>query len=75
MRRIAADRSKTVAQVAINWCICKGTVPIPGARSLAQAQENLGAMGWRLTAAEVSALEAAADKVPRELVQNVFQTA
>jgi hypothetical protein len=32
-------------------------------------------MGWRLTAAEVSALEAAADKVPRELVQNVFQTA
>lgn len=21
---------KTPAQVAINWCICKGTLPIPG---------------------------------------------
>lgn len=26
-----------VIQVALNWCICKGTVPIPGARTLEQA--------------------------------------
>jgi hypothetical protein len=56
-------------QVAINWCISKGTVPIPGARSLKQAEENLGAIGWRLALAEVEALDAAAEKVPRELVQ------
>ena len=56
-------------QVAINWCISKGTVPIPGVRSLKQAEETLGAVGWRLALAEVEALDAAAEKVPRELVQ------
>jgi len=74
LEEVAAQRAKTVAQVSINWCICKGTVPIPGARTLTQAQENLGAMGWRLSAAEVEALDAAADKIPRELTQNIFQT-
>jgi glutamate/tyrosine decarboxylase-like PLP-dependent enzyme len=34
-----------------------------------QAQENLGAMGWRLSLGEIEALDAAAAKVPRELVQ------
>ena len=48
-----------MSQVAINWCICKGTVPIPGAKSLAQAEENLGALGWRLAASEEAALDAA----------------
>lgn len=74
LEEVAAQRGKTVAQVSINWCISKGTVPIPGARSIKQAQENLGAMGWRLSLGEIEALDAAAAKVPRELVQNVFQT-
>ena len=29
-------------QVAINWCICKGAIPIPGAKSARQAQESAG---------------------------------
>lgn len=62
-------------QVAINWCICKGTVPIPGAKSLAQAQENLGALGWRLAASEEAALDAAAQSIKKGMVQNIFQTA
>lgn len=40
-----------------------------------QAKENLGAQGWSLTAAEVEALEIAAKKVPKQLIQNSFQTA
>lgn len=40
-------------QVAINWCMRQGTVPIPGAKTLQQAEDNLGALGWRLTAGEV----------------------
>ena len=48
---------KTPAQVALNWVICKGALPIPGAKTLGQAQENAGALGWRLTSAEVSALD------------------
>jgi aryl-alcohol dehydrogenase-like predicted oxidoreductase len=56
---------KTVSQVAINWVICKGALPIPGAKSEGQARENAGAMGWRLTEVELAALDAAAEKVGR----------
>lgn len=71
---IATLRRKTMSQVAINWAICKGTVPIPGAKDMQQARENLGALGWRLTSGEVAALEKAARQVPRQMQQNVFQT-
>lgn len=52
-----AHQGKTPAQVAINWCICKGTVPIPGAKTSHQASENAGSLGWRLEAEEVTALD------------------
>jgi aryl-alcohol dehydrogenase-like predicted oxidoreductase len=60
MREIGAGHGgKTPAQVALNWVICQGAVPIPGAKSARQAGENAGAAGWRLTTEEVAALEAA----------------
>lgn len=74
MGAIASARKKTVPQVAINWCICKGTVPIPGAKTVAQAEENLGALGWRLSGRDVAALDDAAAAVPRAMLQNIFQT-
>ena len=57
LKEISADYGKTPAQVALNWTICKGTIPIPGAKNAKQAADNLGAMGWRLTPKEVSALD------------------
>ncbi len=54
-----AAGGKTPAQVALNWLICKGTVPIPGAKNAQQAEGNVGALGWRLTDEQVSALDAA----------------
>jgi aryl-alcohol dehydrogenase-like predicted oxidoreductase len=54
---------KSKAQVALNWCICKGTMPIPGAKNAAQAGENAGALGWRLTEEEVAKLDKASDAV------------
>jgi aryl-alcohol dehydrogenase-like predicted oxidoreductase len=48
---------KSPAQVAINWAICKGTLPIPGAKNGQQAQHNAGGGGWRLTDDEVAELE------------------
>ncbi len=64
MREIGqAHGGKTPAQVAINWTICKGTVPIPGVKNVRQAQENIGAAGWRLTADEVAALDQASARV------------
>lgn len=61
-------------QVSINWCMSKGTIPIPGAKSLQQAHETLGSMGWRLSEGEVIALQEAAQKAPRAMLQNIFQT-
>lgn len=54
-----AAGGKTPAQVALNWLICKGTVPIPGAKNAQQAEGNVGALGWRLTDEQVSALDTA----------------
>lgn len=42
-------------QVAINWTLCKGAIPIPGAKNARQARESAGALGWRLTEDEVRA--------------------
>ncbi|MFN8530002.1 MAG: aldo/keto reductase [Anaerolineae bacterium] len=59
MREIGAKHGdKTPAQVALNWCICKGTIPIPGARNAQQVRSNAGAVGWRMTDDEVAALDA-----------------
>ena len=61
----AAHGGKTPAQVALNWTLCKGTVPIPGAKNARQAQENIGALGWRLTEKEVAELDAASLQAQR----------
>jgi aryl-alcohol dehydrogenase-like predicted oxidoreductase len=63
MRQIGqAQGGKTTSQVALNWLICKGTVPIPGAKNAQQAQENAGALSWRLKESEIAALDAATDR-------------
>jgi aryl-alcohol dehydrogenase-like predicted oxidoreductase len=54
---------KTNAQVALNWLIVKGALPIPGAKTAAQAQENAGALGWRLTQDQVAKLDRASERV------------
>eukprot|EP00850_Spirogloea_muscicola_P002789 SM000011S18967 [mRNA] locus=s11:142589:145246:+ [translate_table: standard] len=74
MQEIAVARGKSVPQVALNWCMRKGTIPIPGAKSLEQVKDNLGALGWRLNSGEVAALDDAADQIPRGMIQNIFQT-
>ncbi len=64
IKRIGSDHAgKTPAQVALNWVICKGALPIPGAKNVNQAEQNAGAAGWRLTEAEVAALDEASEKI------------
>lgn len=58
MRAIGEQHGgKSPAQVAINWTICKGTLPIPGAKNAQQAEHNAGGAGWRLTNDEVTEIE------------------
>lgn len=71
---IASQRQKTVSQIALNWCICKGTMPIPGAKSLVQADQNIGALGWSLDDGDVNALDKAAAGCDRKMIQNIFQS-
>ncbi len=74
LQEVATAHDKTMAQVAINWCICKGTLPIPGAKNLQQAQQNTGAIGWALSNAEVSELDQASARCQKQMVQNIFQS-
>lgn len=53
----------TLSQVAIAWCIAKGTTPIPGVRNVRQAQDNIKATKLKLSKNEVQALDSAAAKV------------
>lgn len=48
---------KTSSQVALNWVMCRGAIPIPGAKNARQAQENAGGLGWRLTDDQVGMLD------------------
>ncbi|HTP13600.1 MAG TPA: aldo/keto reductase [Bacteroidota bacterium] len=60
-----AHGNKSPSQVALNWTICKGTFPIPGAKNASQASENAGAQGWKLTTDEILSLEHAAGSLAR----------
>lgn len=71
---VAAEYGKSNSQVAINWAMRKGTVPIPGARTVQQAEENLGAVGWELSPDAVEELDRAARMVEKPMIQNIFQT-
>ncbi|MBO4236313.1 aldo/keto reductase [Pseudonocardia alni] len=61
---IAAETGRTVPQIALNWLTTRPTVSsvIVGARDLAQLEDNLGAVGWRLDDDQVARLDAASHR-------------
>jgi aryl-alcohol dehydrogenase-like predicted oxidoreductase len=63
---VAAETGKTVPQVALNWLLQRPSIAtvIIGARNEEQLRQNLGAVGWSLTAAQVAALDAASAITP-----------
>ncbi len=64
MTEIGQDHGgKFNSQVALNWVIRKGALPIPGAKNADQALQNAGALGWQLTDDEVAKLDAASDEI------------
>jgi aryl-alcohol dehydrogenase-like predicted oxidoreductase len=58
---VAKETGKTVPQIALNWLLQRPTVStvLIGARDEAQLRQNLGAVGWNLTAAQVAQLDEA----------------
>lgn len=65
LREVGDVHGVTPAQVAVNWCMAKGTVPIPGAKNASQALSVAGCLGWRVSEAEMRALEKAAAMAPK----------
>jgi pyridoxine 4-dehydrogenase len=61
-------------QVALNWNLQKGLLVLVGIRSVEQARENLGALGWALSPAEILVIDKAASKMKKQLIQNSFQS-
>jgi len=63
---VAAETGKTVPQVALNWLLSRPTVCniVIGARNEEQLKQNLGALGWTLTAEQVARLDAASQETP-----------
>lgn len=66
LEAVAAETGKTVSQIAINWLLRRPTVSsiIIGARNEEQLRQNLGAVGWSLTSAQMAALDRASDVLP-----------
>ncbi|KAG5138287.1 hypothetical protein JHK82_023018 [Glycine max] len=61
---IGEKYDKTPTQVSLNWLIAQGNVvPIPGAKTAEQAEEFIGALGWRLTDEEVAELRSLASEI------------
>ena len=58
---IAKDTGRTVPQIALNWLLHRPSVStvILGARTEQQLRDNLGAVGWSLTADHMAALDTA----------------
>ena len=60
LAEVAARNGRTVAQVALNWCLYHDRVMvIPKTNASMRVEENCGASGWRLSDDDVAALEAA----------------
>ncbi|HEX3672040.1 MAG TPA: aldo/keto reductase [Candidatus Cybelea sp.] len=59
VRAVADECSATPAQVALAWVLSRGSdvVPIPGTKRVRYLEENVGALGVRLSADQIARLE------------------
>ena len=63
---VAAETGKTVPQISLNWLLQRPSVStiIIGARNEEQLRQNLGAVGWSLSAEQIAKLDAASARTP-----------
>lgn len=60
LQKVARECGKTMAQVALNWCIAKECViAIPKSDKVERVVENCQASGWRLSTEQIEALNEA----------------
>jgi len=60
LQKVALETGKTMAQVALNWCLSKPSViAVPKSDKVERVVENCQASGWRLSPKQVEALDRA----------------
>ncbi|HEX7803517.1 MAG TPA: aldo/keto reductase [Pseudoxanthomonas sp.] len=66
MDEVAEETGKSIPQIALNWLLQRPTVStvLIGARNEDQLRQNLGAVGWNLSAEQVAKLDAASALTP-----------
>ncbi len=66
LEELAGETGRSVSQVALNWLLQRPSVStvIVGARTEVQLKDNLGAVGWNLSAAQVEKLDRASEIPP-----------
>jgi aryl-alcohol dehydrogenase-like predicted oxidoreductase len=77
LRDVALAHQATSIQIALSWLLHRSpvTVAIPGTSSLEHLEENMGALGIRLTSAELSALDEFRLGRPQRLGRRARRTA
>jgi aryl-alcohol dehydrogenase-like predicted oxidoreductase len=65
LRKIAATKRATPAQIALAWLLAlkPWIVPIPGTTKLARLDENLGAAALKLTPDDLRQIDSAASRI------------
>jgi aryl-alcohol dehydrogenase-like predicted oxidoreductase len=63
---VAKEVGKSVPQIALNWLLRRPSVAnvVIGARNEEQLRQNLGAIGWALSADQIAKLDAASELTP-----------
>jgi aryl-alcohol dehydrogenase-like predicted oxidoreductase len=63
---VSRELGKTLPQVALNWLLCRPSISsvIVGARNEEQLRQNLGAVGWKLSAEQLKKLDDASALQP-----------
>lgn len=48
---------KTLAQIAINWVLSKGAIPVVGTKNMIQIKDNIAALDWQLPDEDIANLD------------------
>jgi aryl-alcohol dehydrogenase-like predicted oxidoreductase len=66
LHEVSNECEKSVPQIVLNWCLQRPTVSsvIIGARNEEQLKQNIGAVGWKLTAEQVAKLDRVSEVKP-----------
>ena len=57
LQSIASAHKVSISAIALNYNLSKGVLPVVGLRKLEQAEQNMQALGWRLSDEEIQKID------------------